>query len=106
MNKCTEVDIKEMLPDLLHGKLDARAIARVEAHLGHCEVCTEDLEVLRTVKSAAVFVPPIDIDRVVRQIPPYRAIVHAPQVPARSTVGSWLVAAAPAGFEPGGATLA
>lgn len=93
MNKYTELDIKELLPDLLHGKLDADARAQVEAHVASCESCAEELEVLRTVKSAAVFIPAIDVDRVVRQIPPYRAIVPAREVPARSRAVAWLVAA-------------
>ena len=93
MNKCTELDIQEMLPDLLHRKLDTDSRARVEAHIAGCEECTEELEVLRTVKSAAVFTPEIDVDHVVRQIPPYRAIVPAAQAPARSRVVSWVVAA-------------
>jgi hypothetical protein len=105
MNKCAEVDVKEMLPDLLHGKLDARARARVEAHVATCEDCAEELEVLRTVKSAAVFIPAIDVDRVVRQIPPYRAIVPAAQAPARSRVVSWLVAASLAVVVLGGGSL-
>jgi len=94
-----------MLPDLLHGKLDARARARVEAHVATCEDCAEDLEVLRTVKSAAVFIPAIDVDRVVRKIPPYRVIVPAAQVPARSRVVSWLVAASLAVVVLGGGSL-
>ena len=93
MNKYTELDIKEMLPDLLHGKLDADARAQVEAHVASCESCAEELKVLRTVKSAAVFIPAIDVDRVVRQIAPYRAIVPAREVPARSRAVAWLVAA-------------
>jgi anti-sigma factor RsiW len=105
MNKCTEVDVQEMLPDLLHGKLDARARARVEAHVATCEDCAEDMEVLRTVKSAAVFIPAIDVDRVVRQIPPYRVIRPAAQVPARSRVVSWLVAASLAVVVLGGGSL-
>jgi anti-sigma factor RsiW len=105
MNKCTELDIQEMLPDLLHGKLDARARAWVEGHLASCEACTEDLDVLRTVKSAAVFIPAIDVDRVVRQIPPYRVIVPAAQVPARSRAVSWLVAASLAVVVLGGGSL-
>jgi hypothetical protein len=105
MNKCTEVDIQEMLPDLLHGTLDADARARVEAHLATCEACAEDLEVLRAVKSAAVFIPAIDVNRVVRQIPPYRTIAPAVQVPARSRVVSWLVAASLAVVVLGGGSL-
>jgi anti-sigma factor RsiW len=93
MNECAENEIQEMLPDLLHGTLAADVRGRVEAHLASCEQCREDFEVLRAVKSAAVFAPVIDIDRVVRQIPPYRAIVPAIERPAATRVVSWLVAA-------------
>jgi hypothetical protein len=105
MNKCTELDIREMLPDLLHGALGADARARVEAHIASCEDCAEELQVLRTVKSAAVFIPAIDVASVVRQIPPYRTIVPAAQAPARSRFVSWLVAASLAVVVLGGGSL-
>lgn len=93
MNKCINSDIQEMLPDLLHGALADDARTRVEAHVATCESCQEDLDVLRTVKSAAIFAPSIDVDGVVRQIPPYRTIVPAIERPASTRVVSWLVAA-------------
>jgi hypothetical protein len=93
MNKCINSDIQEMLPDLLHGTLADDARKRVEAHVATCESCQEDLDVLRTVKSAAIFAPSIDVDGVVRQIPPYRTIVPAVERPASTRVVSWLVAA-------------
>ncbi|HMI55348.1 MAG TPA: zf-HC2 domain-containing protein, partial [Gemmatimonadaceae bacterium] len=93
MNECIASDIQEALPDLLHNTLDNDTRGRVEAHLSTCESCREDLEVLRAVKSAAVFAPRIDVDRVVRQIPPYRTIVPAVETPARTRMVSWLVAA-------------
>lgn len=105
MNKCTESEIREMLPDLLHRTLAADVRVRVEAHLASCEECREDLAVLRTVKSAAVFAPVIDVDRVVRQIPPYRTIVHDIERPARTRVVSWLVAASLAVVVVGGGSL-
>jgi anti-sigma factor RsiW len=105
MNKCTDSDIQELLPDLLHGALAEAEKARVEAHVATCESCQEDLDVLRTVKSAAIFAPSIDVDRVVRQIPPYRAIVPAVEAPARTRVTSWLVAATVALFVVGGGSV-
>ncbi len=93
MNNCIERDIQEMLPDLLHGRLDTTARARVEAHLTTCSACAEDVEVLRAVKAAAVFIPAIDADRVVRQVRPYRTVVPAARAPSRSRAVSWLVAA-------------
>ena len=93
MNKCMNSEIQEMLPDLLHDALGADARGRAEAHLATCEECREELEILRAFKSAAVFAPAINVDRVVRQIPPYRTIVPATDLPARTRVVSWLVAA-------------
>jgi len=105
MNKCTDSDIQELLPDLLHGALAEAEKVRVDAHVATCESCQEDLDVLRTVKSAAVFAPSIDVDGVVRQIPPYRAIVPAVEAPARTRVASWLVAATLALFVVGGGSV-
>jgi anti-sigma factor RsiW len=93
MNKCTETQIQEMLPDLLHGSLDDGARRQVESHLATCESCREDLDVIRTVKTAAVFAPAIDVDRVVRQIAPYRMIVPSVEKPTRGRMLTWLVAA-------------
>lgn len=93
MNKCTDNDVREMLPDLLHGALGAHAMERAEAHLATCEECRAELQVLRAVKSAAVFAPTIDVDQVVRRIPPYRPIVPAVELPARPRLVTWLVAA-------------
>jgi hypothetical protein len=101
MNKCTDSDIQEMLPDLLHSALGDDERLRVEAHIATCESCQEDLDVLRTVKNAAVFAPSIDVDRVVRQIPPYQTIIPATERPdlpaterpARTRLVSWMVAA-------------
>ena len=105
MNKCTESAVQEMLPDLLHGTLAEDARGRVEAHLGTCEECRKELKVLRTIQGAAVFAPTIDVDRVVRQIPPYRAIVPAVELPTRPRRMSWLVAATLAIVIVGGGSL-
>jgi anti-sigma factor RsiW len=105
MNKCTDSDVQEMLPDLLHRALSDSERLRVEAHLATCESCQEDLDVLRTVKSAAVFAPSIDVDRVVRQIPPYRTIVPATERPVGTRVVSWLVAASLALVVLGGGSI-
>jgi hypothetical protein len=93
MNKCTNSEIQELLPDLEHGRLNAAARQNLEEHLAGCESCREDLRIIRVVKSAAVFEPSIDVDRVVRQIPPYRMPSLPREAPARIRVVQWLVAA-------------
>jgi anti-sigma factor RsiW len=105
MNECTQNEIQEMLPDLLHRTLAADTRARVEAHVASCEQCREELKVLRTVKSAAVFAPVINVDEVVRQIPPYQAIVPVVERPMTTRVVSWLVAASMAIAVIGGGSL-
>lgn len=93
MNSCMEIETREMLPDLLHGNLDASERARVEKHVAGCEECREELDVLRTVKAAAIFAPTIDVNRVVGHIAPYAKIAPEVEAPARSRAVSWLVAA-------------
>ena len=88
MNNCIDNEIQELLPDLLHQSLDGAIRQRVEAHLATCESCREELDVLRTVKSAAVFAPAINTDSIVRQIPPYRMIVPGVEQPKRSRMVS------------------
>ena len=105
MNKCIDTEIQELLPDLLHGSLDGQSRGRAEAHLAGCESCQEDLEVLRTVRGAAVFAPTIDANSIVRQIPPYRMIVPAVEQPKRTRMVSWLVAAGLAVAAIGGGSL-
>ena len=105
MNECTNSEIQDLLPELEHGKLTAAVRQSVEAHLAGCESCREDLDIIRTVKSAAVFAPSIDAESVVRQIPPYRMPVPAKQMPARSRMVEWLVAATVAVLLVGGGSL-
>src|SRR5215208_5627981 len=105
MNKCTDIGIQEMLPDMLHSALDNDTRKRLEAHLAACESCREELDVLRTVKSAAVFAPSIDVDRVVRQIPPYQPITPVAELPGRRFPLQWLVAAAAAVIVVGGGSV-
>jgi len=105
MNKCMNSEIQDLLPDLEHGKLAAAVRQEVEAHLAGCESCREDLRVIRTVKSAAVFAPSIDAESVVRQIPPYRMPMPSKEMPARNRLLEWIVAATVAVLLVGGGAL-
>jgi anti-sigma factor RsiW len=105
MNSCANFEIQEMLPDVLHGTLEKGERQRVEAHLAGCESCREEMRVLTTVKSAAVFAPPIDANHVVEQIAPYRRIEPAFERPARPRLVTWLVAASLAVVVAGGGSV-
>jgi anti-sigma factor RsiW len=94
-----------MLPDVLHGALEKGDRQRVDAHLAGCEYCREELRVLAKVRSAAVFAPRIDANRVVEQIPPYRRIEPAFERPVRPRLVTWLVAASLAVVVAGGGSV-
>src|SRR4051812_20713394 len=105
MNSCSNSGIQEMLPDFLHGTLEKGDRQRVEAHLAGCESCRQELRVLTAVRSAAVFAPQIDANRVVDQIAPYRRIDPALERPAPPRFVTWLVAASLAVLVAGGGSV-
>jgi anti-sigma factor RsiW len=101
-----EREIREMLPDVLHGRVVPSELARIEKHLATCGQCREELEVLRTVYGAAVFAPSIDVERVARQIPPHGIITPVVQRPAPSRIMvGWLLAASLAVVVAGGGSV-
>lgn len=52
MSDCSNPGIQDLLPDLIHGRLDAVSAARVEAHVATCEECARSLAMLRSVRGA------------------------------------------------------
>ena len=49
MNDCSNADIRDQLPDLLHDRLSVTARAAVVAHVDSCVDCRDELELLRGV---------------------------------------------------------
>ena len=101
MSDCSNVEMRELLPEYLHQVLDARARARVEAHLASCEDCTVELETMRAVRMALSRTPPIDTRSIVAALPRPAARV------ARSArhFPMWRVAAALTMVSVGGLSL-
>jgi anti-sigma factor RsiW len=84
MSECSNAETRDLLPELLHGRLPADARARVEAHVAGCVSCDAELALLRGIRSAAAATPLIDVGRVAAAVPAYRArpmwarLAHAP----------------------------
>lgn len=68
MNDCADANMRDMLPDYVHGTLSAAERRMVSAHLATCPDCTAEIEVI-TAASRAFTVPPIDTARIARAIP-------------------------------------
>ncbi len=107
MFDCANVEMRELLPELVAGTLDAATRARVEQHVSSCAECASELETLRLVRSAYAPVPTVDVRRIIAALPK-----AAP--PARAGRGGgtltrwidWRVAAALTMISVGGISLA
>lgn len=86
MIDCSNVEIRELLPEYLHDALGAGARDRVEAHLADCEPCRDELATLRLARSvyAAARTPSIDAAAIVRALPrPARQVPEGARSPVR-----------------------
>jgi anti-sigma factor RsiW len=109
MFDCANVEMRELLPDLAAGTLDAATRARVERHVASCAECMSELETLRLVRSAYATAPAVDVRRIVavlpKAVPPVPS--HQPHAgkPIKRWIG-WRVAAGLTMITVGGFSLA
>ena len=70
MSDCPNAEIRDLLPDLMHDRLDAPTRARVLAHVDGCADCRSELELLRSMRgSMERATPRVDVDRIVAALP-------------------------------------
>lgn len=72
MSDCANVEMREALPELLHGRLDAYHAARVREHVAGCAECSAELELLERVRRAYMAPPAVDTARIVQSLPTRR----------------------------------
>jgi anti-sigma factor RsiW len=93
MSDITHDEIRDYLPDLLHGNVSADRRRAVEDHLRGCAECAVEMRVLQMVQGAPSFAPMIDAVKVASAIPPYARV---PLVAPRSRNRAWQMAVASA----------
>ena len=69
MNECARTELRDALPDLIHGRLDAVRAVEVETHVASCPTCVAELELLRAVVASAPAAPAMDVGRIVASLP-------------------------------------
>jgi hypothetical protein len=109
MNDCSNANIRDQLPDLLHDRLSVSARAAVIAHVDGCMDCRDELELLRGVRGALVAqTPRVDIAYVVGALPkaPTRPAVVASAHASRRRWADWRIAATVTVLIAGGSTVA
>ena len=87
MTDCPNGDIRDLLPDLVSGRLAPGQRAEVEAHVRSCDDCRDELELLRGMHRSMHRVPAVDVADIVRALPAYQA-------PVRRMGNGWRIAAA------------
>ena len=73
MRDCSNGEVRDRLPELMHNRLDGEALAVVRAHVAGCADCQAELELLKQIRSASV-APRVDTARIVASLPKYRAV--------------------------------
>lgn len=69
MIDCLRGEIRDLLPDLMHGALDERHRAMVEAHVAGCAACTAELALLRSSQSVMLrSTPAVNAERIARAV--------------------------------------
>jgi len=69
MSECVNADIRDVLPDFVHGQLDAGRTAEVRAHLSECSDCADEVELLRAIVASAPVAPAMNVARIARALP-------------------------------------
>lgn len=109
MFDCANVEMRELLPELAAGTLDAATRARVEQHVGSCAECASELETLRLVRSAYASAPAVDVQRIVAALPKAAPAARGTAPPMPKPITRWMdwrVAAALTMITVGGLSLA
>ncbi|NUQ20729.1 MAG: zf-HC2 domain-containing protein, partial [Gemmatimonadaceae bacterium] len=115
MADCSNVDIRELLPERAGGALSAADLARVEAHLAECGMCAGELALIQAVRASLRVAPRIDVVRIAGAVrsataAPTRPMLvddgaRAPRRLPRARWIGWKTAAAVAIAAAGGGTM-
>jgi hypothetical protein len=93
MADCSNVEIRELLPERAGGALSAADVARVDAHLASCGLCMSELALINAARRSLRVVPSIDIARITSGVV---AATSAPSRPQLVTAGGSRPALRPA----------
>jgi len=80
MADCSNVEIRELLPERAGGALSAADIARVDAHLAACGLCTSELALISAARRSLRVTPSIDIGRISASVVAATAAPSRPQL--------------------------
>lgn len=69
LRDCENAEMRDRLPDLMHGRLAEPERASVAAHVASCVACTAELALLERTRAELARTPAVDIRRIASVIP-------------------------------------
>lgn len=73
MRDCSNGEVRDRLPELMHNRLDGELLRVVRSHVDGCADCRAELALLVQLRSASA-APRVDTSRIVAALPRYRAV--------------------------------
>lgn len=64
MRDCSNVEVRELLPEAAAGALQGEAGRRMADHLAQCGDCVDELRVLRSARAVLLRAPAVDLSRI------------------------------------------
>lgn len=89
MNDCVMTEVRDALPDLLHGRLSKLDTATMTAHVESCPACRAELALLRELRSSAPLAPSMDAARIASALPAYGGAAVMRNIPAPQKKSTW-----------------
>jgi hypothetical protein len=66
---CTNGEIRDLLPEYAHGRLQGEHLVAVRTHVASCALCTAELALLERIRTSLAPVPAVDIHAIVARLP-------------------------------------
>ena len=64
MSECTNLEMRDLLPDLARGALTGPSLVAVEQHLASCASCRAELALVRSAQGVLGAIPSVDASRI------------------------------------------
>jgi len=108
MIDCPNGEMRDRLPDFVHGQLTGAARAEVATHVAGCSACAAELVLLRELRETLRQGPRVDVARIVAALPAAGRSAAATRGAGRPDWSrfNWRVAAAVAALAVGGGSVA
>jgi hypothetical protein len=68
MSDCTNLEMRDLLPDLARGALSGSSLVAIEAHVATCSACRDELALLRKALGVLSAAPAVDAARIVAAV--------------------------------------